>query len=540
MSTRFRHSISFRAGLIILLAAALLTFVLSVFFYQRIVSEQIQLSRIQIRQLVQTVESSAAVAAYLENHELANEVVKGLANNDIVAGVVLTASESMNISSGATDSGQKDDVLRFSLKSPFMREETIGEIRVLPNEDTIEQRATEVANVYILTLAGYSLGLTLLVMGLIFGLLSRPIKALANRLHEIKPGGEERLSLPSGHRDDEVGQLVTDINFLLQSVQVTLEEERHLRHYVESVEKRFRLIFEKASCGIVLMDCEGLIRMSNGSFKDLFPAIFTTQENGEGAGEAAREVNFADLFEDRQLVTRLLFEVEKSESMSQDLQLAKKQAGNGRWLHTLFSPVQDEQGERLVECIVYDISERTRREQQIRQEAERDPLTLLLNRRAGERLMEIALHKSLEENTLCALMVIDLDRFKPINDTHGHEAGDAVLVSVAERMRSLLRQDDLIVRWGGDEFVVLASPGSRDFAVSAIAEKLLEKISMPVRVSGIGELTIGASIGVSLFPDHEDDLAELIKKADQAMYEVKQTGRNGFKIYQQEISTKAV
>ena len=523
MLIKMRNSVSVRTGLTILAGAGLLTVALSVFFYQRIFEEQLTHADRQLQQLVATMESSAAVAAYLDNEELATEVVRGLVSNDIVATASLQSESGMRAIAGDVTQFQDAAERAFPLHSPFMPDETIGSIAVHPNRALIENNAREVAQVYIATLVAHSLLLTTLTILLVHWRLARPLKSLTRTLHEIEPGSPSRVSLLPGHHLDEVGQLVGDINTLLEAAQLTLEGERRLRQYVESVERRFRLIFDHASCGIVLVDQHGKILFGNPTFSRIM---------GQDEQQTT-QINFIHLFDDASHVRQLLMVAANNNSpVSEDLQMSGTRAGNARWLHALFSSVQNEQGELLVECILYDISERARREQETRQEAERDPLTQLYNRRAGERLLLEALEQARAAQQSCAVMLIDLDRFKPINDTYGHDAGDRVLLAVANRLVHSLRKQDVVIRWGGDEFVVLAFPGKELDSVPFVAEKLLQQLAQPVDL-GIGHSDqVGASIGIALFPTHGQKLGDLIAKADKAMYQVKERGRNHYMIYQ--------
>lgn len=523
VSINVRNSLSLRSGLLIFVFAVVLTVALSAYFYQQIFEEQVTLADRQLAQLVGTVENSAAVAAYLDNHELATEVVRGLASNDIVAMAALQSVSGMQIMAGDVNGFDETRQRQFKLVSPFLPDETSGQLTLQPNRHLIEANARAVARVYVFTLAAHSLLLTLVVIALVRWQLTRPLNALAEGLHAIEPGSDSRLPLPAGHRQDEVAQLVTDINGLLDATQLTLDGERRLRQYVEAVEKRLRLIFDHASSGIALIDQQGKILMSNPSFLRI-----AQLEPGQ-----ADKVSFIHLFDDASQVRELLnLAVTDNAPVSQDLQLSGHRSGAPRWLHGLFSSVSDEHGQLLIECILYDISERTRREQQTRQEAEHDPLTQLYNRRAGERELQAALEQARLTQNSCALMLIDLDRFKPINDTFGHEAGDKVLVAIAERLTRALRKQDIVIRWGGDEFVVLVHSGQDIEGINTVAEKLLQQLGRPVDL-GIGRSdSVGASIGIALFPQHSQTLEDLISKADKAMYWVKEHGRNQYQIYQ--------
>lgn len=526
MSIKALQSLSLRSGLSLLAGATVLTIALSMYFYQLIVEEQVTQANRQLQQLVVTVEKSAAVAAYLDNEELATEVVRGLASNDIVAAASLQSDSGMRVVAGDLSRFDESRQHFFRLESPFLPGESTGRITLQPNQKLIENNAREVAAVYVATLAAHSLVLTVLGIVIVHWRLARPVNALAHRVHEIEPGSAARIPpLRGGHNDDELGQLVDDINHLLEATQLTLEGERRLRQYVESVERRFRLIFEHASCGIVLLDTRGKILLSNASFSRIL---------GLESSDAAQS-NFIHLFDDASQVRQLLTHATTEQSpISEDLKLSGTRAGSARWLHALFSSVQSGNDEVLVECILYDVSERTRREQQTREEAERDPLTQLFNRRAGERHLQEALDQARNEQQPCALMLIDLDRFKPINDTYGHDAGDRVLVSVAHRLVNSLRKQDVVVRWGGDEFVVLAFLGRDIDSVAVVGNKLLQQIGQPVDL-GIGHHDqVGASIGIALFPQHGQQLGDLVARADRAMYQAKERGRNQYLLYQPE------
>ncbi len=157
-----------------------------------------------------------------------------------------------------------------------------------------------------------------------------------------------------------------------------------------------------------------------------------------------------------------------------------------------------------------------------------DPLTQLANRRLLSKHLEKAVASSVRHKDHGAVLLIDLDRFKPINDRHGHEGGDAVLVEIAERLRSIVRFEDVIGRIGGDEFVVLIHRLGADERVVreqalGIAEKLVDSVDTPFDFNG-KTLPVGASIGIRLLGFEELDAETAIREADIAMYRAKQAG----------------
>jgi diguanylate cyclase (GGDEF)-like protein len=161
-------------------------------------------------------------------------------------------------------------------------------------------------------------------------------------------------------------------------------------------------------------------------------------------------------------------------------------------------------------------------------QANTDPLTQLANRLMFERRLADAIDQSRDGGGSVALMMIDLDRFKPVNDTFGHAAGDAVLVEVASRLRGQLRETDLVARLGGDEFAVLSHWGPDEIA--QVAERLLQAVGKPFEVEG-QEVSIGASIGAAICPLHASDPAGLLERADRALYRAKHAGRGRFRLF---------
>ena len=179
----------------------------------------------------------------------------------------------------------------------------------------------------------------------------------------------------------------------------------------------------------------------------------------------------------------------------------------------------------LVACVVRDISDRQRMENELRNLAYYDPLTQLPNRRLLFERLKQALRVSQRNESYGALLFLDLNKFKQLNDAYGHETGDELLVEVAQRLRGITRATDTVARLGGDEFVVLLEDiGPNDATASECAAQLVDKISQllsePYGIEGIW-YHISASIGVSLFVGDNADADQIIKDADAAMYEVK-------------------
>jgi diguanylate cyclase (GGDEF)-like protein len=181
----------------------------------------------------------------------------------------------------------------------------------------------------------------------------------------------------------------------------------------------------------------------------------------------------------------------------------------------------------------YDITDRKVMEEHAQHLAHHDALTGLPNRILFRERLHLAMTMAERDKYALALMFIDLDEFKPINDTYGHDVGDAVLIQCAERIRACLRKPDSVARLGGDEFVVLLHKVTDEQAALQVAEKVLEVLQSPMTFEGLS-VSVGASIGVALYPLHSTEEDGLLNCADFAMYEAKRHGRNRVKLFQNE------
>ena len=177
-----------------------------------------------------------------------------------------------------------------------------------------------------------------------------------------------------------------------------------------------------------------------------------------------------------------------------------------------------------------DISELKENEERIKHLAYYDPLTGMPNRRLFEDRLQVALAHVHRNKGQLAVMFVDLDRFKRINDTLGHEMGDQLLVEVSRRLYDCLREDDTVARMGGDEFVVLLSEVGMPDDAAYIARRITAALTRPMSLGG-RELVVTASVGISIYPEDGRTASTLIKNADTAMYRAKESGRNGYQMY---------
>lgn len=180
--------------------------------------------------------------------------------------------------------------------------------------------------------------------------------------------------------------------------------------------------------------------------------------------------------------------------------------------------------------VIMDITEKKRAEERIQYLAQYDQLTKLPNRSLFHDRLQHAIDRATRNKNKIGLMFIDLDGFKNVNDTLGHQAGDELLQIIAERLTNIIRTEDTVARFGGDEFTVILEELQHSDGAIVAAKKVLQTVAEAAYLSG-QEVSIGASIGISIYPDNGVDASILIKNADTAMYQAKKQGKNCYKFY---------
>jgi diguanylate cyclase (GGDEF)-like protein/PAS domain S-box-containing protein len=516
--------ISLRLAGLLTIVAIIVVSLNTIIIFNRSYQAELDQSRHNLTQLMNAIINTAAISAYIEDVPLATEVVAGLKENDLVNAVELKTNEKLLATHGDFLMNEQQRI-HYPLNSPFDDTEVLGELIVQPNDSLIKAYAYDQAMEYVVLMAINSAILIIFVIVLVNYRFISGVKKIASGLHQINIGSKQRIYAGGIHKDDEVGMLVSDINRLLSSVESTLSRERGLRMEVESLEQRFRSIFEQASGGIALIDTHGFLKVHNPYFE----RILGKERMSKLLGENPVSLSSVMDSEQKYFYNSIGKVCNDDTSVSIDIRL--DDAEEIRWLHCLISKVEDKQEGVLLEVLVHDISERRTREQTFQSQAELDPLTSLYNRRAGREKIQQLLTESMDHPQQYALLMLDLDNFKPINDTYGHDAGDQVLVGLAKRLAKTIRSDDIIVRWGGDEFLIFIKQGNLQDEASQVAIKLLNTVQEPILIDDEISVEVGVSIGIAIFPDQGFDFDVLLQRADKAMYKIKSEIKGSFVFY---------
>ncbi len=220
--------------------------------------------------------------------------------------------------------------------------------------------------------------------------------------------------------------------------------------------------------------------------------------------------------------------------------LNKRKSGEDFYERLTITAVHDNAGEVVNYVGVFaDITDIKQSQIKLHELVNHDPLTGLPNRRLLNELLEHSIKRAERNKLNVGLLFIDLDRFKAVNDSLGHQVGDKLLLEVSKRISLSMRESDVVARLGGDEFVVLMDVISNPNDAALVAKKIIHALQIQFYIDG-NEIYIGASIGISIFPKDSDNVEGLIKAADIAMYQVKNKGKNGHCFYSDELSKKAV
>lgn len=315
---------------------------------------------------------------------------------------------------------------------------------------------------------------------------------------------------------DESGEQVAVVAFIQD-----ITKEKMAKQALSESQERYRLIANNTQDLIQMLDRDGTITYASPSHEIVL---------GIGPfrmiGGSLYEYVYA---EDQEEVKRLLqYSIQKRQSERIEYRMISSK-GNSVWMEASVKPVLDEGGE--VSKVIFtarDITKRKEAEQSLKEMAYTDYLTGLTNRRVFEEFLHKAIARvKRSDHYKFGIMYLDGNGFKKINDTHGHDIGDELLISLSKRLLSIIREEDLVSRIGGDEFAILLPDIESHEQLEKIANRVIDTMKKPLEVGG-QQIHFGFSIGVAMAPDDAETEAEILKKADEALYAAKQKGSTSY------------
>lgn len=324
--------------------------------------------------------------------------------------------------------------------------------------------------------------------------------------------------------DDERPQRMVGTHVDITENRLIQEEILRSREELDEERRLFQTILDNAPLGIWMVDTQGKVQFVNQSFCN---ATGITETQFVSARHYA-DVMLPSIAANCMQSDRECFEQEAPHLSWEWLPFAD---GRDHLLEITKVRLFNKDGSlKGLIGLAADVTERKEHEKQLERVAHYDALTGVLNRVLLADRLSQALARTRRDKRLMAVCYLDLDGFKPVNDSFGHEAGDTVLIEVARRIGETVREEDTVARLGGDEFVVLLVGLSAAEECMASLNRLLVAINRPIKIDG-NSVSIGASIGVALYPEDKSDADTLLRHADQAMYSAKRSGKNRYQIF---------
>lgn len=443
---------------------------------------------------------------------------------------------------------ESDRLVQF--REIVLNGEVIGSIYIESDLQRLNRRLQEYSIVIFATLS-LALALAVVLAQYLQRPISRPVIALVSTAQAVSKANDYsiRAELRS---DDEFGLLGSTFNRMLEQIQKRdhqlLQHRQELEQTVAArtaelvvtnaqlkrAEEKYRSIFEDAVIGIFQSTPDGRPISINRALAQIHGYDSPEQFIAE-----VRTVP-EELFVDPRRV-RELSRVLNAGEVARDVELeVYRRDRTKKWILANIRAVRDADGNvTLLEGTIEDITERKQAQEQVQYLAYYDALTGLANRALLQDRVFNALAAAQRRGEKVALLFLDLDRFKIINDSLGHSFGDLLLQQVGERLKAWSRGQDTVARIGGDEFVI-ALTGVRDIPDVAVASERLMDAMTPEFIIQSRKIHVSCSIGVSLYPDHGADSETLIKHADAAMYVAKENGRNGYRFFSEDMNAQVV
>ena len=300
-------------------------------------------------------------------------------------------------------------------------------------------------------------------------------------------------------------------------------------------QERLQITFSAMAEGVIITAAEGSIEYLNPAAEKM-----SGWANSQAKGKKVAQV-FTLLDESTgECSQAAIYQCLKNADRSKKNSLLLAKGGKQRIIEEMATPLKDRTGNIIgAVAILRDVTQASEHSRQLAYQASHDDLTGLPNRNLLCDRLEHAIVKAIRANCLVAVLFMDLDRFKQINDSLGHAAGDKLLRNVAERLRASVRQEDTVARFGGDEFVVVLEDLMYEDQATAVAQKIIDNLAIPLNIEN-QEISVRISIGITLFPRDGNKVETLLKNADTAMYRTKGLGQDNIQIYTGEMGARAL
>lgn len=527
---RWRHGLVARSLFAVFLVVLLLAGVSSIIVSKAVDNRESQQAIKALHELVEAVANTASIASFTKDEQLATEVVQGLMSNSDVLKVTIRSTEKTlaraergNASKTPIKAGTPGYIIH-PLTSPFQPDELVGEIHLESDWDNIKARIDKSTDEALTIQIAQMALVVLITAALMFFLVVRPIKKISDRLHRLGSGSGNMLSVPRGHKNSEIGQLVNNINDLTGRLVNTLEQERDLQRQQIIARRKYQNLFDHAASGIFVANRSGQLESFNRAFANLTWLL----ESERTESRLLTEIHWREPEQLLAMLAKSLDDKNESREYQEDFKLAGRR-GSDRWVNISILPL----GDGNVQGTVSDVTQRKQEEISAKHQAITDTLTGFSNR-AG---LQLALDELSASSPPFALVMIDLNGFKQINEALGFHVGDQLLLKVSTRLKTILSPEDHAVRIDGDKFVLLLKGEQERSAVNQRMDQLLLLLSQSYDTKDASNLnnpniiSINASIGIAFFPIDGSNLNDLLRSAELALSSSEDRSESGYQYF---------
>ncbi|PUA29805.1 MAG: diguanylate cyclase [Cellvibrio sp. 79] len=546
----FFNGISFQLAKIGIILAFVLSFLLSsVQLYLDFLNQEKELESL-IDRVVKVATPPAVRSVSTLDDELSYEVVNGLLRYGFIYEVVIYDDTGNVLAQGSSTRPEvktrwltskiTDNTREYTenLLLPGYTDGTSGSIRFSVDMDLALEGFYNRSKTALFTGLLRNMFLVLLLFVVFYYTLTKPLVRLSREINNINPDhpGVNRLTQLPSHRKDELAQLIASSNQLLDVVELSLAKRRAVELALRKSEEHLRQIIDHLPVMIGARNIAGYYLFAN---KALATELGYTPEQMRNLH--VRQLLKNSVFDIDTMLQNDYRVIRGNEELDVIEERFVTATGKQLFLQTHIMPLAF-YDEKVALIVSVDITERKNAQAKMEFMAHHDALTGLPNRVQLVERLEHELRRAERHGYFGAVLFIDLDQFKTINDSLGHPVGDRVLEVVASRLQQSVREEDLVARLSGDEFVVVLTVLDQNIETAAlrageISEKIRSIISQPYMYDNM-ELRVTCSVGVVVYPDKNNSVHELLRYADTAMYQVKEKGRDSIEFFNEEMADK--
>jgi diguanylate cyclase (GGDEF)-like protein/PAS domain S-box-containing protein len=546
----FFNGISFQLAKIGIILAFVLSFLLSsVQLYLDFLNQEKELESL-IDRVIQVATPPAVRSVSTLDDELSYEVVNGLLRYGFIYEVVIYDDTGNVLAQGSSSRPEvktrwltskiTENTREYTanLLLPGYSDGTSGSIRFSVDMDLALEGFYNRSQTALMTGLLRNMFLVLLLFVVFYFTLTKPLVRLSREINNINPDhpGVNRLTQLPAQRKDELAQLIASSNQLLDVVELSLAKRRAVELALRKSEEHLRQIIDHLPVMIGARNIAGYYLFAN---KALASELGYTPEQMRNLH--VRQLLKNSVFDIDTMLQNDYRVIRGNEELDVIEERFVTATGKQLVLQTHIMPLAF-YDEKVALIVSVDITERKNAQAKMEFMAHHDALTGLPNRLQLVERLEHELRRAERHGYFGAVLFIDLDQFKTINDSLGHPVGDRVLEVVAARLQQSVREEDLVARLSGDEFVVVLTVLDQNIETAAlrageISEKIRAIISQPYLYDNV-ELRVTCSVGVVVYPDKNNSVHELLRYADTAMYQVKEKGRDSIEFFNEEMADK--